>query len=184
MKKILLPILSIALFAACNNKKDDAIVRQIVLTDTVQLHPSGINTDIAQEVAPAPAVRPQVVYVDRYVQAPAPRRAPRPASVPVVPQPEPVATPAPAPAPAPEVAIAPLPTSIPDVPVEVEKKKGMSDAAKGAVIGGVGGAVAGAVLGKNTKGAILGGVIGAAGGYIIGKGKDKKSGRIDIASNR
>jgi hypothetical protein len=60
----------------------------------------------------------------------------------------------------------------------VNKKKGWSKAAKGATIGGVGGAVAGAVIGKNAKGAVIGGVIGAAGGYIIGRSKDKKDGRV------
>lgn len=57
------------------------------------------------------------------------------------------------------------------------KKKGVSKAAQGAIIGGVGGAVAGAVIGKG-KGAIIGGVVGAAGGYIIGRSKDKKDGRV------
>lgn len=58
------------------------------------------------------------------------------------------------------------------------QKKGVSKAAKGAIIGGVSGAAAGAVIGKNGKGAIIGGVIGAAGGYIIGRNKDKKDGRV------
>ncbi len=58
------------------------------------------------------------------------------------------------------------------------QKKGWSKAAKGAVIGGVGGAVAGAVITKSGKGAIIGGVIGAGGGYIIGRSKDKKDGRV------
>lgn len=58
------------------------------------------------------------------------------------------------------------------------QKKGISKAAKGAIIGGVGGAVAGAVISKDKgKGAIIGGVVGAAGGYIIGRSKDKKDGR-------
>ena len=57
------------------------------------------------------------------------------------------------------------------------RKKGWSKTAKGAVIGGVGGAVAGAVIGKG-KGAVIGGVLGAAGGAIIGRSKDKKDGRI------
>jgi hypothetical protein len=59
------------------------------------------------------------------------------------------------------------------------QKKGISKAAKGAIIGGVGGAVAGAVIGKNAKGAVIGGVIGAAGGYIIGRSKDRKDGRVN-----
>jgi len=58
------------------------------------------------------------------------------------------------------------------------QKKGISKAAKGAIIGGVGGAVAGAVIGKSGKGAAIGGVVGAAGGYIIGRSKDRKDGRV------
>ncbi|MGV3504878.1 MAG: glycine zipper 2TM domain-containing protein [Adhaeribacter sp.] len=56
-------------------------------------------------------------------------------------------------------------------------KKGVSRKAKGAVIGGVGGAAAGRVIaGKNggTKGAIIGGVAGAAAGGAIGRKQDKK----------
>ena len=56
-------------------------------------------------------------------------------------------------------------------------RRGWSKSAKGAVIGGVGGAVLGAVVGKG-KGAIIGGVLGAGGGYIIGRSQDKKDGRI------
>jgi hypothetical protein len=57
-------------------------------------------------------------------------------------------------------------------------KKGWSSRAKGAVIGGVGGAVVGAAVSKKKgKGAVIGGVVGAAGGYIIGNEKDKKDGR-------
>ncbi len=58
------------------------------------------------------------------------------------------------------------------------RRKGVSKAAQGAIIGGVGGAVAGAVIGKG-KGAIIGGVVGAAGGYIIGRSKDKRDGRVN-----
>ncbi len=58
-------------------------------------------------------------------------------------------------------------------------KEGWSKAAKGSVIGGVGGAVAGAVINKNNRavGAVIGGIIGAGGGYAIGRGMDKKDGR-------
>lgn len=58
------------------------------------------------------------------------------------------------------------------------QKTGISKAAKGAIIGGVGGAAAGAIIGRNAKGAVIGGAVGAAGGYIIGRKKDKKSGRV------
>ena len=59
------------------------------------------------------------------------------------------------------------------------QKKGISKAAKGAIIGGAGGAVAGAVINKKNRavGAVIGGVLGAGGGYVIGRGKDKKDGR-------
>jgi Glycine zipper len=60
------------------------------------------------------------------------------------------------------------------------KKKGWSKSAKGAVIGGAGGAVVGAVVNKRNRaaGAVIGGVIGAGVGYGIGRGEDKKDGRI------
>ena len=59
------------------------------------------------------------------------------------------------------------------------RKKGWSDAAKGAVIGGAAGAVGGALIDRNHgQGAIIGGVVGAGSGYLIGRGKDKKSGRV------
>jgi len=59
------------------------------------------------------------------------------------------------------------------------KKKGWSSAAKGAVIGGVAGAAGGAVINKRNRaaGAVIGGVVGAAGGYGIGRTIDKKNGR-------
>lgn len=59
------------------------------------------------------------------------------------------------------------------------KKKGWSKAAKGAVIGGAGGAVLGAVINKRNRGAgaVIGGVLGAGVGYGIGRSKDKKDGR-------
>ncbi|MFL5811859.1 MAG: YMGG-like glycine zipper-containing protein [Flavisolibacter sp.] len=58
-------------------------------------------------------------------------------------------------------------------------KKGWSKAAKGAVIGGVGGAAAGAIINKKNRGAgaVIGGVLGAGAGYGIGRHKDKKDGR-------
>lgn len=59
------------------------------------------------------------------------------------------------------------------------QKKGWSKAAKGAVIGGAGGAVVGAVVNKRNRGAgaVIGGVLGGAVGYGIGRSKDKKDGR-------
>lgn len=65
-----------------------------------------------------------------------------------------------------------------NTPAPAPQRSGMSKAAKGAIIGGVGGAAAGAIIGKNAKGAVIGGVAGAAGGYIIGRGKDRRDGRV------
>lgn len=60
------------------------------------------------------------------------------------------------------------------VPVE-EHKKGWSNAAKDAVIGGGAGAIGGAIIGKKkVKSAAIGAAVGAAGGYIIGRKKDKQ----------
>lgn len=186
MKKFILPICAALFLISCSSKKqdDNAITRQIVMTDTVNLNASNASTDVAApvaEVAPAPQ-RPQIVYVDRYITAPAPRKVVRkvaaPAPDPVIETPSPVATPATV-STTPDVAVN---TPVETAPV-VKKKTGISDAAKGAAIGGIGGAIAGAVIGKNAKGAVLGGVVGAAGGYILGRSKDKKSGRIEMASN-
>ena len=70
-----------------------------------------------------------------------------------------------------------LPTAT--TPPAEQKKKGWSNKAKGAVIGGVVGAGAGAVISKEKKvqGAIIGGVVGAAAGYGVGAILDKKNGR-------
>ena len=60
-----------------------------------------------------------------------------------------------------------------------EEKKGWSNAAKGAAIGGATGAVAGAVIDKNhrVQGALIGAAAGAGAGYLIGRHKDKKKRR-------
>lgn len=58
-------------------------------------------------------------------------------------------------------------------------KKGWSRRAKGAVIGGGGGAILGAVINKNNRlvGGAIGGAVGAGLGYVIGNELDKKHGR-------
>ena len=67
---------------------------------------------------------------------------------------------------------------------KASQKKGISKAAKGAVIGGVAGAAGGAILNKKNRvlGAVIGGVVGAAGGYGIGRQMDKKDGRIEYTA--
>ncbi|MDB5251475.1 MAG: hypothetical protein JWP27_644 [Flaviaesturariibacter sp.] len=59
------------------------------------------------------------------------------------------------------------------------RKRGISKAAKGAIIGGVAGAAGGAIINKKNRGvgAVIGGVLGAGAGYGIGRGMDKRDGR-------
>ena len=69
--------------------------------------------------------------------------------------------------------------SVAQYPAKTSVKKGWSRKAKGAVIGGGGGAILGAVINKKNRlvGGALGGVIGAGLGYVIGNELDKKHGR-------
>jgi hypothetical protein len=62
-----------------------------------------------------------------------------------------------------------------------QKPKGLSKAAKGAIIGGVVGAGAGAIIDKKkpVRGAVIGGATGAGVGYTIGRDGDRKSGRVE-----
>lgn len=62
---------------------------------------------------------------------------------------------------------------------ETNKKQGWSKAATGAAIGAGAGGVAGALLdhGKG-RGTIIGAAVGAGAGYIIGRKADVKSGRV------
>lgn len=64
------------------------------------------------------------------------------------------------------------------------KHRKMSNRAKGAIIGGAGGAVAGGLIGHGVGGALIGGAIGAGGGYIIGDATDRKKQRQQEAYRR
>lgn len=62
---------------------------------------------------------------------------------------------------------------------EPAKKKGWSQAAKGAAIGAGAGALGGVIVDKKDgRGALIGGAIGAGAGYLIGRDQDRKSGRV------
>ena len=69
--------------------------------------------------------------------------------------------------------------SVAQYPAKTSVKKGWSRKAKGAVIGGGGGAIIGALVNKNNRlvGGALGGALGAGLGYVIGNELDKKHGR-------
>ena len=62
-----------------------------------------------------------------------------------------------------------------------QKPKGLSKAAKGAIIGGVVGVGTGVIVDKKkpVRGAVIGGATGAGVGYTIGRKGDRKSGRVE-----
>ena len=194
MKKIFLFSAAASLFfAACNNDKGLDTKKDVVAIDTTGMYKNNASTDIAkgeEVVAPSkPEVKTitKVIYVDR---------TPRAVKHQNVRQANPVQT----------QRVNTVPdvnttattntnktqtkagetsagtstgtgnngnTASTTVP---EKKKGWSNAAKDATIGGASGAVLGAILSKNkVKGAVIGGILGGAGGYIFGKSKDKKA---------
>ncbi len=164
MKKIVLSLMVVATLAACNSKSDLNTNKDVILTDTSSMYRSNMNTDTGSVIETSALTTGRSTAV-------ANRRATNNNR----------AT-----------------TSHTHSNTNrsygnnsgsnggysnsgqnntVYRKRGWSKAAKGAVIGGVGGAVVGGVV-KGGKGAVVGGVVGAAGGYIIGRSKDKRDGRV------
>lgn len=190
MKKILLPatLFAAILFSACSSKKEESTRDMVFLNDS--LYRNSVNTDtaafveeVAEEAAPYVASRPAPVSRPVAQKSRTVRNKRQPVYEPAPVVVNPVETPSPAPQTTPATGTgtetaAGSGTSTGAEAETAPKKTGMSKGAKGAIIGGVGGAVAGAVLGKNGKGAVIGGVIGAAGGYILGRKKDKADGRV------
>jgi hypothetical protein len=154
MKKILPAIGIVAVLAACNTK-NTAAEQELAILKAKQATIDSMNT-VAEEKSFAD--QKTVAYASAVKKASAKRSAARTSQYASYSEPAvlPTATPAPAP-----------------------QKKGWSNKAKGAVIGGVVGAGAGAVISKEKKvqGAIIGAVLGAAGGYGVGAILDKKNGR-------
>ena len=189
MKKILLPfvIVSVVLFTACNSKKETSQREMVLLTDS--MYKSNLGSDTAAIVAqpqPEPAA-PVVAAPIVRTKKPVPHKSNTTYNQPVnnnntttppVVVNNPSTPPAPAPSTTGTTGTGTTAGTTDTKAAEAKKKEGISKAAQGAIIGGVGGAVVGAVIGKGGKGAILGGVIGAAGGYILGRKKDKASGRV------
>jgi hypothetical protein len=199
MKKFI-PFLSLAfLITACNSKPSEAETRTLQSTqpagaalDTAGLaqfqqwkaqNELAAATPVQQEQAPAEQAPVKTVTTVREVRVKQPATARQPARQ----TPRPVQQSAPA-----ETKTENTGTGNSDVASnngsgagtadapatqpEAEKKGGMSNATKGAVIGSAGGAVIGAVINKRNRGvgAVIGGVIGGAAGYGLGKKKDKK----------
>lgn len=155
MKKILPALGIVAVFAACNTK-NTAAEQELAILKAKQATIDSMNI-VAEEKALEK--ENTVAYASAVKRSTAKRSAARTSQYASYSEP------------------AVLPTATP-APAE-QKKKGWSNKAKGAVIGGVVGAGAGAVISKEKKvqGAIIGAVLGAAGGYGVGAILDKKSGR-------
>ena len=190
MKKLLLALAIITGFAACKSDPEP-----IEKTGAVQLLPSvaaytnNVNSDTssmsAPEVTPAKVASSptKIVYI---IREPAQTSKNSGSITPVSQVPAPVSPSVTPTLPTPESTGG---TSTqqgtggsntgkevsPVIPQPV-KKKGWSNATKGAVIGAGAGAIGGAIISKKKGlGAVIGGVVGAAGGYIIGKNIDKKN---------
>lgn len=190
MKNFLLSISITTALAACNtgNKQDDTRDIQL-LTDTSAYQNNYYSDTTATaasqslEAAPEPKVETKVITRVKKVYVPVKSQPSYPVQEPTVATP-PVATPVPASVPGTSTNTdntvgdntAGTGTSTEGTETaQVEKKKGWSNAAKGAAIGAGAGAIGGAILAKKKGlGAVVGGVVGAAGGYIIGKDIDKR----------
>jgi hypothetical protein len=185
MKKLLLALAIITGFAACKNDPES-----IEKTGAVQLLPSvaaynnSVNSDTsgmsAPEVPPAKVANgpTKIVYI---IREPAHTSKNSGSITPVNQVPAPVSPSVTPTLPTPEstggTSTGESNTGKEVTPVipQPAKKKGWSNATKGAVIGAGAGAIGGAIISKKKGlGAVIGGVVGAAGGYIIGKNIDKK----------
>lgn len=187
MKKFLLSISIVTAFAACNTKQEES--RDIQLLTDSTAYQSNIYSDTSARetqsfiAEPAPQPETKVITKIQKVYVPIKSQQSYPVREPAVATP-PVAAPAPASLPGTstntdntagnETATTGTNTEGTET-AEVQKKKGWSNASKGAVIGAGAGAVGGVILAKKKgAGAIIGGVVGAAGGYVIGKDMDKR----------
>ena len=159
MKKIILLLTVISVFAACKNNPNP-YNKNMVLVDTTGLYKSNAMTDAAKadkttstrtwgtnEQARATT---HAVYPENGTTTTANTTTSTTTTTPAVPQ----------------------------------RDKGWSSAAKGTAIGAGTGAVVGAIVGKNAKGAIIGAIVGGGTGYVIGRSKDRRSGRVERARAR
>jgi hypothetical protein len=158
MKKILPALGIVAVFAACNTG-NSAAEQELAILKAKQATIDSMNIVVADKEAKADERAVSYVAAAKKSTASAARRSSARKVSSYASYSEPAVLPTATPAPA--------------------QKKGWSNKAKGAVIGGVIGAGAGAVISKDKKvqGAIIGGVLGAAGGYGVGAILDKKNGR-------
>lgn len=177
IKNILLGFAAISLFACNSNSKSNLDTKSDVLpTDTAGAYKANASADTARLTPIAPSEREpkKVVTESKTTTKTVKPKVEHPATTSTVTHKDTTITTTVTPAPAPVTTTDN--TTATQTPAPAEKKKGWSSAAKGATIGGVGGAIGGAILSKKKgTGALIGAAVGAAGGYIIGRKKDKKA---------
>lgn len=166
MKKLLVALSMIAVFASCNNKPKETVVvidttaikQKAILEEQARVKAEADAKSLNDERAKLEAERNRLAATRRRIASGSGSGT---ASNPNV------------------GTSANAPVTGSGTATEAPKKKGWSDAAKGTAIGAGVGALGGILIDKNdARGAIIGGVVGAAGGYIIGRAKDRKTGRV------
>jgi uncharacterized protein YcfJ len=150
MKKILMIITIASVFAACKSDSTDLQTNKVMLADSIGISNSSASSDTA--IAAQKGANPVSVSGEKTRTSTSNSSTASKGN-----------------------STASTTTS---TTTTTNKKKGWSNRAKGAVIGGVAGAVGGAIISKHKgTGAAVGAAVGAAGGYIIGNEKDKKNNR-------
>ncbi|HTM99415.1 MAG TPA: YMGG-like glycine zipper-containing protein [Pedobacter sp.] len=151
MKRILIMITMVAVFASCNNKaKEEALAKQqamVAVRDSLKLD-SFKRAEVAE--------KERLVEEKHQAELAAARRSSSS-----------------------NYSSSGSSTSTNAGTSTSTKKKGWSSAAKGTAIGAGVGALGGILIDKKDgRGAIIGGLAGAGAGYVIGRERDKKSGRV------
>jgi hypothetical protein len=152
MKKMLMIITIVSVFAACKSNSTDLETNKVMLADSIGINSGNASSDTGIAVqAVAKPVAAKTTRTQKTTTSTSNGGSTAPTS---------------------------NGTATTTTTTTTAEKKGWSSRAKGAVIGGVAGAVGGAIISKNKgTGAAVGAVVGAAGGYIIGNEKDKKNNR-------
>jgi YMGG-like Gly-zipper len=185
MKKLLLLAATVIFFAACNNdSKTGMETTKQVVADTAAQYTNTASTDTAKTTQPVLAAPSPSVTTKQKEKKPVEATKSNSTKATVsTNNSKPVATEttvkdttaAPVPTTGTGDTKTTTPASTTAETTTAPQKKGMSNTAKDAIIGGGVGAVGGAIISKKKgKGAIIGGLLGAGAGYIIGKNKDKK----------
>lgn len=193
MKKIVLVIAAVACMFSCSNKEKQNAAAQRVKQATIDsinyANAQQRKIDSLEALTRAAATSATLLEMDGPAMTPIGQPKKQPTKKVRTANPAPAVTTASSPSVTPSaqspaststVAAAPGTNTTPAAP---EKKKGLNNAAKGAIIGLGTGAAAGAIIGKENrgKGAVIGGVVGAIGGAVGGAVIDKNKAKKEAA---